>query len=141
MTHFRMTFRAIIFLVTLTQISCMDRKVNKTLETKTDKQAIKTDVETYSKSEKRFYGKIHICNLTQDTIGFNFYQMLHLKNEVLKADYNFKPISYAYTAFLILPKQCSTWEVVWNSKEEVNDFEEIYLTADTTVIHLVRSGE
>ncbi len=38
----------------------MDRKVHKTLETKTDKQSIKTDVETYSKSEKRFYGKIDI---------------------------------------------------------------------------------
>lgn len=119
----------------------MDRSVNKTLETRTNNQSIKTYVETYSKSEKRFYGKINICNLTQDTIAFNFNQTLNLKNEILKADYNFKPISYAYTAFLISPNQCSTWDVVWNSKSDIDDFEQIYLTADTTLIHLVRPGE
>lgn len=136
-----MIFRIVIFLLTLTQVSCLDRRVNKTLETKTDQQSIKTDVNTYSKSEKRFYGKIEICNLTQDTIAFNFNQTLHLKNEVLKADYNFKPISYAYTAFLIPPRKCSTWEVVWNAMEDVDGFEQVYLTADTTLIHLVRPGE
>ncbi len=136
-----MTFRVILFLLTLLQISCMDRKVDLTLVTKTEKLSIKTDVETYSKDEKRFYGKINICNLTQDTIGFNFNQMLNLKNGALKADYNFKPISYAYTAFLISPNQCSTWDVVWQSNVDIDDFKQIYLTADTTLIHLVRPGE
>ena len=119
----------------------MDRKVDLTLVTKTEKLSIKTDVETYSKDERRFYGKINICNLTQDTIAFNFNQMLNLKNGALKADYNFKPISYVYTAFLISPNQCSTWDVIWQSKVDIDDFKEIYLRADTTLIRLVRPGE
>lgn len=113
-------------------VSC-DVRVNRKLETKAEKMSILTIVETYSQSEKRFYGNIKICNRTADTIRFNFDQLLKTENELAKADYNFKPISYICWVFDIIPNECSTWEVIWQTKEEVKDFEHLSLIADTTV--------
>ena len=126
--------RLTLLIMTLTLLSCGDNiEINKQQDSKTYKVTIKTTVDNYSKSEKRFYGDIEMCNLTMDTIIFNFNQLLFADNDSIEADWNLSPVSYACIAFEIVPKDCKNWKVFWPTKKEVFKFENIYIKDDTTV--------
>ena len=126
----------LLFFITLIIFSSCSNyiRVNKHLETNTNKYKVKTTVDNYSSTKKEFYGTITICNQTADTLTFNFNQTLLIDNAVLKADYNIKPISYACQAFDINPKDCSTWDVRWKTEKDISNFENVELKADTTIL-------
>lgn len=108
-----------------------DVTVGKSFESKSKRVTIETLVDKYSPSKKWFYGTIKICNKTKDTLKFNFNQVLMVDNLSLLADYNIFPISYAQEAFDIKPNSCSTWNVAWACKKEIENFEDINIKADT----------
>ena len=130
----------IILTIILITNSCMstgnvltDKKINKQDSFESNELKIITTIEKYSKSKEWFYGKIEIENKTEKNIQFNFNQNLKIGEKILKADYNFKPISYAHIAFRIAPKSSSSWDVVWRMKNYSSDME-IMILNDLTIM-------
>lgn len=129
------TNKLIVLLLILLVNSCLSDSVNvnKEFNTIVTNLSIKTRVEKYSFSEKRFIGSISICNQTIDTILFNFNQFMSLEDEIIKADYNITPISYACQAFNIKPKDCSTWKVIWPTIKQFKNYINMDMKADTQI--------
>lgn len=93
---------------------------------------ITTNVEKYSKSNGWFYGTIEIENVSNKSILFNFNQNLKVGDTILKADYNYLPISYAFEAFKIELKSSSKWTVVWKMEDYTSDMK-VRIINDLTV--------
>jgi len=107
-----------------------DRSINKTLISESSEVKITTTVEKYSPSKEWFYGRIEIENKTEKKLRFNFNQNLKIDDRIIKADYNFQPVSYAHIAFRILPKTTQTWEVVWRVNQYELDSAQIQILND-----------
>ncbi len=107
-----------------------DRNVSKTLTSESSEVKISTTVEKYSPSKEWFYGKIEIENKTERNLQFNFNQNLKINGRIIKADYNFQPLSYASIAFRILPKTTNTWDVVWKINQYNPDSMQIQILKD-----------
>ncbi|MBK9719258.1 MAG: hypothetical protein IPO85_17415 [Saprospiraceae bacterium] len=84
--------------------------------------------------KKEFYGNISICNKTLDALTFSFNQILYIGSIILQADYNIKPIRYACQSFDIKPKDNSTWDVRRKTENEINNFDNLHLNPDITVL-------
>jgi len=126
-----MNYLKIILIILITN-SCIsiDKEIDKKKSSESNELKITTTVDKYSQSKGWFYGKIEIENKTEKNIQFNFNQNLKIGGEILKADYNFEPISYANIAFRIAPKSSSSWNVVWRMTKFIPDSMEILILND-----------
>jgi hypothetical protein len=102
----------------LTKNIITDKKINQ-IDISTSKELkITTKVKAYSPSKEWFYGTISIENNSGKRMLFNFNQKLNVKNDILTADYNIYPVSYAAEAFIIESNQTKSWNVVWHYEKE-----------------------
>jgi hypothetical protein len=116
----------------------LDKKIDRYLVSNSNKMLMRTNVERYSPSKKWFYGSIEIVNKTEDTLSFNFNQGLKTGKDTIFADYNFVPVSYAFSAFYIYPQKSKVWEVVWKTKSDEIDINNIELLSDTTTLNILK---
>jgi hypothetical protein len=102
----------------LTDNIITDKKINQINISTSEKLKIITKVKAYSPSKEWFYGTISIENNSGKRMSFNFNQKLNVKNDILTADYNLYPVSYATEAFIIEANQTKLWNVAWHYKKE-----------------------
>jgi hypothetical protein len=126
---------AVLLLALIT--SCASSlKINKEIETSAGKVEIKTIVHKYVIRDSTYYGSITTTNNTLDTLLFNFNQKIIIEGNIIRADYNIYPVSWAPQAFYVLPKSISTWKVAWKSKTIITDPFKLTLIPDTGIYPL-----
>ncbi len=102
----------------LTNNIITDKTINQIDISTSEELKITTKVKAYSHAKEWFYGTISIENNSGKRMRFNFNQKLNVKNEILTADYNLYPVSYAKEAFIIEPNQTKSWNIAWHYKKE-----------------------
>lgn len=92
---------------------------------------LQTKVEKYVPSRNWYYGSITLKNNSKDTLRFNFNQRLVCDGDTLRCSYNYLPVSYAYTAFQVVPNACKSWNVVWSTQKKYRKNMRLELVLDS----------
>jgi hypothetical protein len=94
---------------------------------------IQTKVDKFVPSQNWYYGSITLKNNSKDTLRFNFNQRLVCDGDTLRCSYNYLPISYATTAFQVVPNACKSWNVVWSTQKKYRKNVRLELVLDSMV--------